>query len=66
MLVYNGARCVHTCKIYAVKYVQNVLTKDYLTFICVQMLRTSHYLPVHCAKGAEFASFAGHSWNSLD
>ena len=62
----HGARCVHTCEIYAVKYVQNVLTKDYLTFICVQMLRISRYLPVHCAKGAEFASFTGHSWNSLD
>ena len=24
MLVYNGARCVHICKIYAVKHVQNV------------------------------------------
>ena len=40
--------------------------KDYLTFICVQMLQISHYLPVHCVKGAEFASFAVHFWSSLD
>ena len=24
ILVYNGARCVHICEIYAVKHVQNV------------------------------------------
>ena len=44
---------------------QKVLTKDYLTFICVQMLQISRYLPVHCAKGAEFASFAAYFWSSL-
>ena len=30
------------------------------------MLRISRYLPVHYAKGAEFASFAVYSWSSLD
>ena len=27
ILVYNDARCVHICEIYAVKHVQNVLEK---------------------------------------
>ena len=40
--------------------------KDYLSCICVQMLRILHYLPVRCAKGAEFALFAVHFWSSLD
>ena len=39
--------------------------KGYLSFICVQMLRISRYLPVRCAKGAEFV-FAVHFWSSLD
>ena len=30
------------------------------------MLQTSRYLPVHCAKGAELASFTVHLWSSLD
>ena len=30
------------------------------------MLRILRYLPVHCAKGAEFAAFAYVSWSSLD
>ena len=55
-------------------YMQNICSKtcakgvrkDYLTCICVQMLQISHYLLVHCAKGAEFASFAVRFWSSLD
>ena len=39
--------------------------KDYLTFICVQVLQISRYLPVQCAKGAEFASFTVQLWSSL-
>ena len=31
-----------------------------------QMLRISRYLPMQCAKGAEFASFAVHFSSSLD
>ena len=30
------------------------------------MLQILRYLPVHCAKGAEFASFAVYFWSSLD
>ena len=56
-------KIVHICELYAVKHVR---TKDYLTCMCVQMLRISRYLLVHCAKGAEFASFAVHFWSSLD
>ena len=64
-LEFSG-RCVHICEIYAVKYVQKVITKDYLTcnpgkccefhVICpcivrmVQNLRHSLYV----------------SWSSLD
>ena len=40
--------------------------KDYLSCILLQMLRISRYLPVRCAKGAELASFAVHSWSFLD
>ena len=40
--------------------------KDYLSCICVQMLRISRYLLVHGVKGAEFTSFAVHFWSSLD
>ena len=65
MLVYNGARCVHIYELYAVKQVQKYVRR-LLILYSWQMLRISHYLPVHCAKGAEFASFTGHSWNSLD
>ena len=64
MLVYNGARCVHIYELYAVKQVQKYVIR-LLILYSWQMLRISRYLPVHCAKGAEFASFAGHSWNSL-
>ena len=62
----HGERCVHICEIYAVKYVQKVITKDYSTcnhgkccefrVICpcivrkVQSLRHSLYV----------------SWSSLD
>ena len=60
------------CKMCA--YMQNICSKtcakcvrkDYLTCICVQMLRILRYLPVHCGKGAEFASFAVHFRSSLD
>ena len=65
MLVYNGARCVHICELYAVKQVQKYVRR--LLILCSwQMLQILHYLPVHCAKGAEFASFAVHFWSSLD
>ena len=40
--------------------------KNYLSCIRVQMLRILRYLPVHCAKGAELASFALPFWSSLD
>ena len=65
MLVYNGARCVHICELYAVKQVQKYVRR-LLILYSWQMLRISHYFPVHCAKGAEFASFAVHFWSSLD
>ena len=65
MLVYNGARCVHICELYAVKQVQKYVRR-LLILYSWQMLRILHYLPMHCAKGAEFASFAVHFWSSLD
>ena len=65
MLVYNGARCVHICKLYAVKQVQKYVRRLPILYSW-QMLRISRYLPMHCAKGAEFASFAVHFWSSLD
>ena len=64
MLVYNGARCVHIYKLYAVEQVQKYVRR-LLILYSWQMLRISHYLPVHCAKGAEFASFAVVFWSSL-
>ena len=65
MLVYNGARCVHICELYAVKQVQKYVRR-LLILYSWQMLRILRYLPMHCAKGAEFASFAVHFWSSLD
>ena len=65
MLVYNGARCVHICELYAVKQVQKYVRR-LLILYSWQMLRILRYLPVHCVKGAEFASFAVHFWSSLD
>ena len=64
MLVYNGARWVHICEICAVKPVHNVYENN-TYFVLVANVRSSRYLPVHCAKGAEFASFAVHFWSSL-
>ena len=64
MLVYNGARCVHIGELYAVKHVQKYVRR-LLILYSWQMLRISCYLPMHCAKGAEFASFAVHFWSSL-
>ena len=54
----HGERCVHICEIYAVKYVQKIINKRLLNLSSWQMLRILCYLPVHCAKGAEFAAFA--------
>ena len=65
MLVYNGVICVHIYELYAVKQVQKYV-RTLLILYLQQMLRISRYLPVHCAKGAEFASFAVHLWSSLD
>ena len=64
MLVYNGARCVHIGELYAVKRAKYV--RRLLILYSWQMLRISRYLPVRCAKDAEFASFAVHLWSSLD
>ena len=59
MLVYNGARCVHIYKLYAVKQVQKYVIR-LLILYSWQMLRISRYLPVQCVRDAEFASFAVH------
>ena len=65
MLVYNGARCVHIYELYAVKQVQKYVIR-LLILYSWQMLQISRYLPMHCAKDAEFVSFAVHLWSSLD
>ena len=64
MLVYNGARCVHIYELYAVEQVQKYVRR-LLILYSWQMLRISCYLPVHCAKGAEFASFTVVFWSPL-
>ena len=65
MLVYNGADVCIYANLYAVKQVQKYVRR-LLILYSWQMLRILRYLPVHCAKGAEFASFAVHFWSSLD
>ena len=64
MLVYNGADVCIYANLYAVKQVQKYVRR-LLILYSWQMLRISRYLPVHCAKGAEFASLAVYFWSSL-
>ena len=67
ILVYNGARCVHICKIYAVKTCAKCVRKGYLSCVLFCKCREFHViLLVRCAKGAELVSFAVHFWSSLD
>ena len=57
MCAYMRTICSKTCAIMCKKI-------TYLVFVAnVANLR---YLPVHCAKGPEFASFAVHFWSSVD
>ena len=65
MLVYNGADVCIYANLYAVKQVQKYAGR-LLILYSWKMLRILRYLPVHCVKGAEFASFAVHFWSSLD